>query len=105
MTEKNKVSLKCPICSFKTEISIGGISRAPKNYLLERQMQDELKKLKTLQTSDEFCNLCYDNIQVCVKATIHRYHIGKFSVQNKNIFIVGNWSLCKLSSKSLRSLS
>lgn len=52
------------MCSCKTEISIGGITKVPRNFLLERQLQDELRKLEAQRISNESCSLCYDNIQV-----------------------------------------
>lgn len=64
ITEKSKVTLKCPICGLKTEILIGGVSRVPRNFLLERQLQNEIHKLQTLCLNDEYCSQCYDEIEV-----------------------------------------
>lgn len=72
VVDKNKTSLKCPACSHKTEISIGGITRVPRNFLLERQLRDELRKLEAQRISNESCSLCYDNIQV---GTISHYRV------------------------------
>lgn len=64
ITEKSKVCLKCPICSVRTEIPIGGVSRVPKNFLLERQLQEAIQKLQTQYLNDEYCSQCYDEIVV-----------------------------------------
>ncbi|XP_031617134.1 tripartite motif-containing protein 45 [Contarinia nasturtii] len=60
ITEKGRVSLKCPLCLLRTEIPIGGVSRVPKNFLLERQLQDEIYKICL---KNENCNQCYDEIK------------------------------------------
>lgn len=64
ITEKSKVILKCPICGVQTEIPIGGVSRVPKNFLLERQLQDEIHKLQSQCLNDEYCSQCYDEVVV-----------------------------------------
>lgn len=67
ITEKSKISIKCPICSRRTEIAIGGVSRVPRNFLLERQLHDEIDKLQTQRASDEYCGQCYDDVEVTKK--------------------------------------
>lgn len=64
ITEKSKVTLKCPICGLRTEIPIGGVSRVPKNFLLERQLQHEIHKLQALCLTDKNCSQCYEEIEV-----------------------------------------
>lgn len=66
ITEKSKITLKCPICGQRTEIPIGGVCRVPKNFLLERQLQDEIQKLQTQCLNDEYCSQCYDQIVVMI---------------------------------------
>lgn len=58
ITEKYKVTLRCPICSQRTIIPIGGVSRVPKNFLLERQLNDAIEKLREPQLTH--CSQCYD---------------------------------------------
>lgn len=60
ITEKSKVTLRCPICSQRTIIRIGGVCRVPKNFLLERQMTDAIEKLRSQQHSNVCCSQCYE---------------------------------------------
>lgn len=69
ITEKSKVSLKCPICGVRTEISIGGVSRVPKDYLLERQLQAAIEDKQTDSTSNHYCSQCYSKTKVSLKST------------------------------------
>lgn len=65
ITEKSKVSLKCPMCGLRTDIAIGGVSRVPKNYLLERQLRDTLEQLQTNHVpSQQYCSQCYEKNEV-----------------------------------------
>lgn len=66
VTEKNKTIIKCPICAHRTEIAIGGVTRVPKNFLLERQLQDELNRRENLNLADKLCSLCYEEIEVFI---------------------------------------
>lgn len=60
VTEKNRTVIKCPICLLITEVSIGGINRIPKNFLLERQVQSEFSKIEMMNFTSNFCGLCSD---------------------------------------------
>lgn len=64
VTEKSRTIFKCPICVHRTEIAIGGVTRVPKNFLLERQLQDELNHRENQNLADKFCSLCYEEIEV-----------------------------------------
>lgn len=64
VTEKNKTIIKCPICSHRTEIIIGGVTRVPKNFVLERQLLDEINRRETQNLADQLCSLCYEEIEV-----------------------------------------
>lgn len=66
VTEKYKVTLRCPICGKSTIIPIGGVSRVPKNFLLERQMNDAMEKLQAQQFPNSGCSQCYDQNVVIV---------------------------------------
>lgn len=68
ITEKSRVSLKCPICSVRTEIPIGGVSRVPKNYLLERQLQNAIDEKQTQSSANQYCSQCYGEIEVLSKS-------------------------------------
>lgn len=67
VTEKSKVTLRCPICSQRTIIRIGGVSRLPKNFLLERQMNDAIEKLRAQKLSSVFCSQCYEQNMVNIE--------------------------------------
>lgn len=71
ITEKSKITLKCPICDRRTDIAIGGVSRVPKNFLLERQLQYEIEKL---QTSDKYCSQCYGEVEVMYSVFYHKVY-------------------------------
>lgn len=64
ITEKSRISLKCPICGVRTEIAIGGVSRVPKNYLLERQLQNAIEARQTQSSANQLCSQCYGEIEV-----------------------------------------
>lgn len=64
VTEKSKTIIKCPICAYRTEIVIGGVTRVPKNFLLERQVQIELTRMENQNLAVQFCSLCCDKIEV-----------------------------------------
>lgn len=64
VTEKNRTIIKCTICAHRTEIAIGGVTRVPKNFLLERQLQDELNRRENQNLADKLCSLCYEEIEV-----------------------------------------
>lgn len=60
ITEKYKVTLRCPICGQRTIIPIGGVSRVPKNFLLERQLTDAIENLQAKQSPSPGCSQCND---------------------------------------------
>lgn len=64
ITEKHRTNINCPICGHRTEIAIGGVTRVPKNFLLERELQDELNRRENQNLTDKLCSLCYEEIEV-----------------------------------------
>lgn len=52
------------MCGKSTVIPIGGVCRVPKNYLLERQMNDVIEKLQAQQSPNLGCSQCYDQNMV-----------------------------------------
>lgn len=99
VTEKNKTVIKCPICAHRTEITIGGVTRVPKNFLLERQLQDELNRRENLNLADKLCSLCYEEIEVFGCSQV--YELSKICIFCR---LVGSGPLRYLSNQSVRDL-
>lgn len=85
VTEKNKTILTCPLCSYRTEIQIGGIARVPKNFLLERQLQNKLNSLDVKNSCGKCCNLCYEKIEVSRNSfDIYSLYVLCVTLKNRN---------------------
>lgn len=86
ITEKCKVTLRCPNCGHRTIIPIGGVSRVPKNYLLERQLNDAIAKLQAQQLSTQGCSQCNDQNEVNFKELFDLKQLCLFNWLNSILF-------------------
>lgn len=102
VTEKNRTIIKCTICAHRTEIAIGGVTRVPKNFLLERQLQDELDRRENQNLADKLCSLCYEEIEVFDGPATCEFCCWKCSFLFFSL--VGGRSLWPLSHQSMRNL-